>query len=57
MFNIWLIYLKDKLSKERIGLKKTPIERQIYAIDKQIDQIVCDLYGLSEKQKRILDSA
>ena len=49
-----LIYFKDILSKEKTDLKKTQIERQLYAIDNQIDQIVCDLYGLSEKQKRII---
>jgi hypothetical protein len=35
----------------------TPIERQIEATDRQIDRLVCDLYGLSEEEIRIVEGA
>ncbi len=34
--------------------KKTKIQRQIDATDKQIDKLVYDLYGLTEKEIKIV---
>jgi hypothetical protein len=36
---------------------KTVRERQIEATDGQIDQLVCELYGLSDKEIAIVEEA
>ena len=48
--------LKD-LPKARTAPDKTAIERQIVATDKQIDQLVYELYGLTEDEIRIVEGA
>jgi len=45
---------KDPL-KVKTSYEKTAIERQIHATDKQIDQLVYELYGLTEKEIRIAE--
>jgi len=35
--------------------KKTAIQRQIDATDKQIDQLVYELYGLTDEEIRIVE--
>jgi len=37
--------------------KKTAIQRQIDATDKQIDQLVYELYGLTDNEIRIVEEA
>jgi hypothetical protein len=37
--------------------EKTALERQITASDSQIDRLVYDLYGLTEKEIRIVEGA
>jgi len=37
--------------------KKSLIQRQIDATDKQIDQLVYELYGLTDKEIRIVEEA
>ena len=37
--------------------KKTAIQRQIDATDKQIDQLVYELYGLTDEEIRIVEEA
>jgi hypothetical protein len=39
----------------RTAPDKTAIERQIAATDKQIDQLVYELYGLTEEEIRIME--
>jgi len=36
---------------------KSPIQRQIKETDKQIDQLVYDLYGLTDEEIRIVEEA
>ena len=42
-------------SPRRMSREKTLIQRQIDATDKQIDQLVYDLYGLTEKEIKIVE--
>jgi hypothetical protein len=44
-----------KLHKAKTALEKTAIERQIAGTDKQIDQLVYELYGLTEKEIKIIE--
>ena len=37
--------------------EKTAIQRQIDATDRQIDQLVYDLYGLTDEEIRIVEEA
>jgi len=46
--------LHEDLSKARSS-DRTAIERQIAATDKQIDQLVFELYGLTEEEIRIVE--
>jgi hypothetical protein len=46
--------LKD-LPKARTAPDKTAIERQIAVTDRQIDQMVYELYGLTEEKIRIME--
>jgi len=43
------------LPKARTAPDKTAIKRQIAATDKQIDQLVYGLYGLTEEEIRIVE--
>jgi hypothetical protein len=43
------------LPKAKTAHEKTAIERQIQATDKQIDQLVYELYGLTKKEIRIVE--
>jgi hypothetical protein len=43
------------IAKQNCG--KFAIQRQIYATDKQIDQLVYELYGLTAKEIRIVEEA
>jgi hypothetical protein len=36
---------------------KSPIQRQINATDRQIDQLVYELYGLTDDEIRIVEEA
>jgi hypothetical protein len=37
--------------------EKTALQRQIDATDRQIDQLVYELYGLTEEEVRIVEAA
>ena len=41
--------------KARTAPDKTAIERQIAATDRQIDQLVYELYGLTQEEIRIVE--
>jgi hypothetical protein len=52
---MWMLKLHKVLPKAKTAQEKTAIERQIAATDKQIDVLVYELYGLSEKEIRIVE--
>jgi len=43
-----------QLTAARTGQNKTMIQRQIDATDRQIDRLVYDLYGLTDKEVTII---
>jgi hypothetical protein len=45
-----------KLPKAK-GASKTAIERQIAATDKRIDKLVYELYGLTDREVRIVEES
>jgi predicted type IV restriction endonuclease len=47
--------LVNKLASARTDQDKTSIQRQIDATDKQIDQLVYKLYGLTEEEIRVVE--
>ncbi len=46
---------QEGLAKSRTDREKTVIQRQIDATDKQIDQLVYELYGLTEEEIKIVE--
>ncbi len=48
--------LRKDPPKARTAPDKTAIERQIAATDKQIDQLVYELYGLTEEEIGIVEN-
>ncbi len=50
-----IIDLKKKLLKAKSAPEKTTIQRQIDATDRQIDELVYELYGLGEEERRIIE--
>jgi hypothetical protein len=52
-----ILGLNQKLAKEKIPITKNQLERQIKATDNQIDQLVYELYGLTEKEIKIVEEA
>ena len=52
-----MLDLHKKLAAARTPTDKTAIQRQIGATDRQIDQLVYELYGLTEEEIRIVEEA
>jgi hypothetical protein len=52
-----MLKLHKDLPKSRTAPDKTAIERQIAATDRQIDQLVYELYGLMEEEIKIVEGA
>jgi hypothetical protein len=52
-----MLKLHKDLLKTRTVPDKTAIERQIAATDKQIDSLVHELYGLTQKEIRVVEGA
>jgi len=50
-----MLELHKELSAARTPQEKTALERQIAATDAQIDQLVYDLYGLTEDEIKIVE--
>jgi hypothetical protein len=50
-----MIALKQKEQAETLPQMKTMIGRQIQALDKQIDTVVYELYGLSEEEIKVVE--
>ncbi len=51
----YMIELNTNLLKVKTPQEKTALQRQIAATDKQIDQLVYQLYGLTEEEIRIVE--
>jgi hypothetical protein len=49
--------LQKKLSEARTGNERSQLQRQIAAVDRQIDRLVYELYGLTEEEIRIVEEA
>ena len=50
-----MLDLHKKLSAAKIPTDKTRIQRQINTTDKQIDNLVYELYGLTEEEIKIIE--
>ncbi len=45
-----------QLAQAKLPQKKTVLKRQIEATDRQIDELVYELYGLTEEEIKIVES-
>jgi hypothetical protein len=52
-----MLSLHKRLAAEKLPQKREQIEREIAATDRQIDQLVYQLYGLTEDEIRIVEEA
>ncbi|MCF8263041.1 MAG: N-6 DNA methylase [Melioribacteraceae bacterium] len=52
-----IIELHHKISVINLPQEKTQLQRQIDALDKQIDQLVYELYGLTEEEIKIVEES
>jgi hypothetical protein len=52
-----MLKLHKDLPKAKTPHERESIERTIAATDKQIDQLVYELYGLTEEEIRIVEGA
>lgn len=50
-----MLNLHKQLSAAKTSYEKTAIQRQIDTTDKQIDQLVYELYGLTEEEVHIIE--
>jgi type I restriction-modification system DNA methylase subunit len=50
-----MLDLQKQLAKTKFDSEKEPIERQIKATDKKIDQLVYQLYGLTEEEIKVVE--
>jgi hypothetical protein len=51
-----MLSLNKRLSGVKTDHEKTTLQRQIAAVDQQIDQLVYELYGLTEEEIRIVQA-
>lgn len=52
-----IIHLKNSSTKINFPQEKAVIQRQIDAVDKEIDRLVYELYGLTEEEIKIVESS
>ncbi len=52
-----MLELHEKLAEAKIERERTVIGHQISATDKQIDNLVYELYGLTDKEIQIVEEA
>jgi hypothetical protein len=52
-----VLSLHDQLNSAQTPTDKTAIQRQINATDRQIDQLVYELYGLTDDEIKIVEEA
>jgi hypothetical protein len=50
-----MLELNKQLQKVRYDSEKEPVERQIAATDKKIDELVYELYGLTPEEIKIVE--
>lgn len=50
-----MLGLNRQLGKAKSSHNKTVLQRQIEATDRQIDQLVYELYGLTDKEIKIVE--
>jgi hypothetical protein len=50
-----MLSLHKQLYDKNFDSEKEPIERQIKATDKKIDQLVYQLYGLTEEEIKVVE--
>ncbi len=50
-----MLDLHKKLTKAKTAHQKTVVQRQIDATDRRIDALVYELYGLTDKEIRIVE--
>ena len=50
-----ILEFHKQLAKANFDSEKEPIERQIKATDKKIDELVYQLYGLTEKEIKVVE--
>jgi hypothetical protein len=51
----WLLTLHQQLSAAQTPHERTLLQRQIEAMDGQIDRLVYELYGLTEEEIRMVE--
>jgi hypothetical protein len=51
-----MLELHRKRAKVRTAQDKTPIDRQIAAVDRQIDGLVYELYGLTDEEIAVIEN-
>jgi hypothetical protein len=52
-----ILALHQQLIAAQISQEKSLIQRQIEATDRQIDQLVYELYGLTQEEIRIVEES
>jgi len=52
-----MLDLHKQLASAKTAHDKTVLQRQIDAMDRQIDQLVYELYGLTDDEIRIVEEA
>ncbi len=52
-----MLALHKELAQARTEHEKTALQRQIEATDRQIDNLVYELYGLGEEEIRLIEEA
>jgi len=50
-----MLDLHKQLDAAKSAHEKTAIQRQIDATDRQIDELVYELYGLGEEERRVVE--
>jgi hypothetical protein len=50
-----MLALHKQLAEARSNAQKTIIQRQIDSTDREIDRLVYELYGLTEKEVKIIE--
>ncbi len=52
-----MLDLNKRVGEMKAGHERTVIERDIAATDRRIDELVYELYGLTDKEIRIVEEA
>jgi len=51
----YMLELHKQLTAAKSAHEKTTIQRQIDATDRQIDELVYELYGMGEEERRVVE--